>query len=76
MAAHSTLQIHSASLLERAQVGAAERLWRHTDLEFILPKLRYGQASAIDADAIAEVAVTQDVRRTADGQRGASAAAR
>ena len=72
---HRSLEIDPRALRQRAQVRPAQRLRRHADLERRPVERGEGQARAIDADAVAERGVREDLRAVGDGEGGAAAAA-
>ena len=67
MAAHActstdrTLEINTAAFFQASQVRQSQRLWRYSDFEFIFAEFGYGQARAIDTDAVAQVSIVEDL---------------
>lgn len=72
---HSPLKVDAASLLQAPQICPAECLGCDAHLKLIFPELCDGQTSAVDAYAVAEVCIAEDVGAVGDGQGGAFPAA-
>jgi hypothetical protein len=64
-----------AALLQGAQIRPAQGLRRDADFEFIFAEFRDRQASPVDADAVSEMAVSEDFCAVADRQGRSAAAA-
>ena len=70
----SALEIDTAAFFQTAQVRPSKRLRRNADFELIFAELGHGQAGAVDAYTVTQMAVGEDLGAVGEGQRGAAAA--
>lgn len=72
---HRPLEVDLGSFLQRAKIRPSQGLGRNADSEGGRVEFRDRETGAIDADAVAQGGVRQDLTAVADGERGAAAAA-
>ena len=68
------LQVDLSSFLQGAEIRPPQCLWRDADFEGGLVEFGDGEAGAVDADAVAEGGVGEDLAALGDGEGGAAAA--
>lgn len=72
--ADSSLQIDGTAFAQLGQIRAPQSLGGDADFEVVGREVGDGQACAVDADAVAQVAVVEDLGAVADGQRSSASA--